>query len=116
MPTVREPGVIPYNDEVATDPTHEKKICFVSLGQQYSLSLQVPLYMWNALAVEDWDFVEKLVRERADGFRFDAAREGNLLYWQTRLEEYARDCTYNQFMKFQVRTGNHEGHAVPHGW
>jgi hypothetical protein len=116
MPTVREPGVIPYNDEVATDPTHEKKISFVSLGQNYDLRLQVPLYMWNALGIEDWDFVEKLVRERADGIRLDAARAGQLLHWQTKLEEFARDCAYNQFMKFQVREGNHEGHAVPHGW
>ncbi|HEY1939475.1 MAG TPA: hypothetical protein VGJ33_16215 [Candidatus Angelobacter sp.] len=113
---VKEPGVIPYNDEVATDPTHEKIISFVSLGQTFSLRLQVPLYMWNALSTEDWDFAEKLVRERADGMRMDAARSGKLLQWQDHLQEFARTCVYNQFMKYQVREGNNEGHAVPLGW
>ena len=117
MPRVKEPGVIPYNDEVATDPTHEKIIRFVSLGQTLDLRLQVPLYIWNALSTEDWDFAEKLVRESADGIRIDSARRGEgFSRWREELQEFARTCVYNQFMKFQVREGNNEGHAVPHGW
>jgi len=114
---VREPGTIPYNDETATDPTHEHKISFVSCGQKFECALQVPLYMWEALNSEDLDLAEKLVRERADSIRIDSARKGEgFERWRENLKTFARMCIYNQFMKRQARVGNHEGHAVPAGW
>jgi hypothetical protein len=115
---VREPGTIPYNDElVSSSKAQDYKISFVSCGQKFECSLQVPLYMWDALASEDKDLVEKLVRERADAIRIDSARAGEgFTRWRENLKEFARKALYNQFMKRQVRVGNHEGHAVPLGW
>jgi hypothetical protein len=72
--------------------------------------------MWNNLITEDFDLAEKLVRERADTERRECALDGQLCQWQDKLKEFARTCIYNQFMKFQVRSGNHDGHAVPAGW
>lgn len=113
---VREPGVIPYNDEPAKDPTREKRISFTSCGQRWDLRLQVPRYIWNALGSEDWDLVEKLVKDRATEIRLAAAADGNLRSWGDPLTEFARRCIYNQFMKRQARVGNHDGHAAPRGW
>jgi len=113
---VRESGVLPYNDEPATDPTHEKKISLSSCGQLFVLTLQVPLYIWQALNSEDWDVTEKMLKARIDEIRFAAAAEGNLTSWGDGLTEFAKRCVYNQFMKRQARVGNHDGHAAPEGW
>lgn len=108
-------GVMPFNRETVTDATHEKVIRFVSMGQTFDCKMQVPLYMWNALKTEHWDRVEKLVRARADEIRLSAAAGGELLVhqWGKHLEQFAKTCAYNEFMKVQVERGNGEGHAVP---
>jgi hypothetical protein len=108
-------GVRPYNAETVTDPTIEKAIDFESFGSRYQVKMKIPLYMWNALDSEAWDRAVKLVRERQEGIRLAAAREGKILphQWAENMEVFARKCVYNEFMKKQVQRGNGEGHAVP---
>ena len=108
-------GVIPFNKETVTDPTIEKLISFTSMGQRYEYKLQVPLYMWNALKSEHWDRAEKMIRQRVDEIRLEAAAQGRLLtnQWEKNLTDFAKRVVYNEFMKVQVERGNGEGHAVP---
>jgi hypothetical protein len=110
-----------FNSETLNDPKWERVISFEALGQKFSVRLEVPLYIKGKLVKEDWDFAEKLIRERAEELRRQAAMVGNIFLPGTAQQierhvcEFAKTAVYNQFMKYQVRAGNHEGHEVPTG-
>lgn len=99
-------GGLPYNEEPATDPTHEKTIDFMSLGNRFQIVLDVPLYIWEKLKQSDWDQIEKWVITRAETIRIDEAKQGRLNRWKETLQHFARTCVYNQFSKQQARLGN----------
>lgn len=108
-----------FNSEPATDPTIERVLSFEALGQCFEVRLQVPCYIDGKLLAEDWDFVEKHVRARAEDLRRMAALSGAIFDPVARqqltqhVSQFARNALYQQFMKYQVRAGNHEGHEVP---
>ena len=110
-----------FNSETVTNPKEDRLICFVALGQKFNVALKVPHYIMDKLTIEDWDFAEKLIRDRAMDLRGQAAAIGNLFLpgtaqqIETHVCEFAKQAVYNQFMKYQVRAGNHEGHEVPTG-
>ena len=110
-----------FNSETLNDPKQDRVISFVALGQQFTVTLKVPLYIKGKLSTEDWDFAEKLIRERAEDLRRQSAIVGNIFLPGTARQiehhvcEFAKTAVYNQFMKYQVRAGNHEGHEVPTG-
>jgi hypothetical protein len=108
-------GVIPFNRETVTDPTRERCIEFECFGTRYRCTMQIPVYMDEALDSEAWDRAEKMVKERIGELRLQAAAEGKLLQhqWGDDVERFAKTCVYNEFMKVQVQRGNGEGHAVP---
>jgi hypothetical protein len=110
-----------FNSETVTHPKEDHVISFVALGQKFTVTLKVPHYISDKLTAEDWDFAEKLIRDRAEDLRRQAATVGNIFLPGTAQQiehhvcEFAKTAVYNQFMKYQVRAGNHEGHEVPTG-
>jgi len=110
-----------FNSETVTNSKEDRLICFVALGQKFNVALQVPHYIMDKLTTEDWDFAERVIRDRAMDLRRQAAMVGNIFLPGTsqqierHVSEFAKTAVYNQFMKYQVRAGNHEGHEVPTG-
>jgi hypothetical protein len=108
-----------FNSETVTDPKIKRVISFEALGQRFQCELEIPEYIHSKLTSEDWDWCEGQIRDYATALRqgainagmgFDACTRQNILQEVSRR---ARKAVYNQFMKYQVRAGNHEGHEVP---
>lgn len=112
-------GTEPFNSEPRTDPRITRVIAFEALHQKFRCELQVPCYVNDKLTSEDWDFSERLIRERAEELVRHSVLAGTFFApggsWQVaqHVNQFARTVVYNQFMKYQVRSGNHEGHEVP---
>jgi hypothetical protein len=105
-----------FNTETKTDPRVKKVIAFEALGQKFSCEMEIPVYIWDRLTSEDWDYAEKLIRDRAEDLtRQMLAAGSDGVNWQVcyHVNEFAKKAVYNQFMKYQARSGNHEGHEVP---
>jgi hypothetical protein len=105
-----------FNTETKTDPRVKKVIAFEALGQKFSCELEIPVYIWERLTSEDWDYAEKLIRDRAEHLRRQMTLAGSTgINTQVcyHVNEFAKLAVYNQFMKYQARAGNCEGHEVP---
>jgi hypothetical protein len=108
-----------FNTETKTDPKVKKVISFAAFGHTFRCELDIPVYIHERLTTEDWDYAEKVIRERAEDLIRQAVFSGSWFStnerWQTEIHisQFAKTAVYNQFMKYQVRAGNHEGHEVP---
>lgn len=107
-----------FNTETNTDPRVTKIIAFDALGMKFSCELKIPVYIWDKLTSEDWDYVEPKIREYAMELRRQMVLLGSTDIGKQvafHVDTFARRAIYNQFMKYQVKAGNHEGHEVPEG-
>lgn len=107
-----------FNTETQTDPRVTKIIDFEALGMKFRCELKIPVYIYGKLTSEDWDFAEERIREYAVHLRRQMILSGATEIGKQvsfHVDRFARNAVYNQFMKYQVRAGNHEGHEVPEG-
>src|SRR5260370_724283 len=91
-----------FNEETVKDPTLERVISFEALGQAFSVRLEIPAYIHGKLLKEDWDFAEKVIRDRAEELRRQMALAGSLFdplargQIATHVNQFARTAIYNQ--------------------
>lgn len=107
-----------FNTETKTDPKVTKVIAFEVLGMKFSCDLKIPHYIWTKLTSEDWDYAEGKIRDYAESLRRQMLLCGSSDIGRQisfHVDRFACKAVYNQFMKYQVRAGNHEGHEVPEG-
>lgn len=112
-------GVESFNSETVAAALNTRTLDFEALGQRFRCEVQVPVYIWDKLTLEDWDYVERAVTKYAEQLRRQAALSGSIFVASRRraisedVSAHARQAVYNQFMKYQATSGNHEGHEVP---